>query len=81
LRAVEGELASRAMEDAGTPGDRVRLSERDSRACSSSQFALTEDDLYKVSGPVNLNRLMAVYDLIDRPELNNAASRRASSNG
>ena len=33
------------------------------------QFALTEEDLYRVPGPVNLNRLMAVYDLVDRSEL------------
>jgi polyphosphate kinase len=37
------------------------------------QFALTADDLYKVSGPVNMNRLMALYDLVDRPELKYAA--------
>jgi polyphosphate kinase len=32
-------------------------------------FRLTRADLYQVPGPVNLNRLLAVYDLIDRPEL------------
>jgi polyphosphate kinase len=32
-------------------------------------FALTRDDLYQVNGPVNLNRLMAIYDLVDRPDL------------
>src|SRR5690606_23338897 len=32
-------------------------------------FALTQADLYQVPGPVNLNRLLAVYDLVDRPEL------------
>jgi polyphosphate kinase len=37
------------------------------------QFALTPDDLYKVWGPVNLNRLMALYDLVDRPDLKYAA--------
>ena len=37
------------------------------------QFGLTADDLYKVSGPVNLNRLMALYDLVDRAELKYAA--------
>jgi polyphosphate kinase len=68
LRAVEGELASRRY------GDAVRL--ETAHDCPKQilsflldQFALTADDLYKVSGPVNLNRLMAVYDLIDRPEL------------
>ncbi len=33
------------------------------------QFQLTRVDLYQVQGPVNLNRLLAVYDLIDKPEL------------
>ena len=68
LRAVEGELASRRY------GDAVRL--ETAHDCPEEilsylldQFALTPDDLYKVPGPVNLNRLMAVYDLIDRPEL------------
>jgi polyphosphate kinase len=33
------------------------------------QFRLTRADLYQVPGPVNLNRLLAVYDLVDRAEL------------
>src|SRR5580698_3214843 len=68
LRAVEGELASRRF------GDAVRL--ETAHDCPEEiltyllgQFALTADDLYKVSGQVNLNRLMAVYDLVDRTEL------------
>ncbi|MCC7510112.1 MAG: polyphosphate kinase 1 [Planctomycetes bacterium] len=32
-------------------------------------FHLRDEDLYQVNGPVNLNRLMALYDLADRPEL------------
>jgi polyphosphate kinase len=72
LRAVEGELASRRY------GDAVRL--ETAHDCPEEilnylleQFALTADDLYKVDGPVNLNRLMAVYDLVDRPDLKYAA--------
>ena len=68
LRAVEGELASRRF------GDAVRL--ETAHDCPEEiltyllgQFGLTAEDLYKVSGPVNLNRLMAVYDLVDRAEL------------
>src|SRR6202021_629639 len=68
LRAVEGELASRRFGDAG------RL--ETAHDCPDEiltyllgQFGLTGDDLYKVSGQVNLNRLMAVYDLVDRTEL------------
>jgi len=72
LRAVEGELASRRY------GDAVRL--ETAHDCPEEilsylleQFGLTSDDLYKVSGPVNLNRLLAVYDLVDRTELKYAA--------
>jgi polyphosphate kinase len=68
LRAVQGELASRRY------GDAVRL--ETAHDCPDEiltylleQFGLTDNDLYKVSGPVNLNRLMALYDLIDRAEL------------
>ena len=68
LRAVEGELASRRF------GDAVRL--ETAHDCPEEilnfllgQFGLTGDDLYKVGGQVNLNRLMAVYDLVDRTEL------------
>ncbi len=68
LRAVEGELAQRRF------GDAVRLETAhdcpdDILAYLLGQFGLTGDDLYKVSGQVNLNRLMAVYDLVDRTEL------------
>lgn len=72
LRAVQGELASRRY------GDAVRL--ETAHDCPDEiltylleQFGLTADDLYKVSGPVNLNRLMALYDLVDRTELKYAS--------
>jgi polyphosphate kinase len=68
LRAVEGELAHRRY------GDAVRL--ETSADCPDDivnfllkHFELTREDLYQVDGPVNLNRLMTIYDLIDRPEL------------
>jgi polyphosphate kinase len=72
LRAVEGELAARRY------GDAVRLETahdcpEEILAYLLEQFGLTEDDLYKVSGPVNLNRLMALYDLVDRAELKYSA--------
>jgi polyphosphate kinase len=68
LRAVQGELASRRY------GDAVRLETAhdcpdEILAYLLEQFGLNSDDLYKVSGPVNLNRLMALYDLVDRAEL------------
>ena len=72
LRAVEGELASRRY------GDAVRLETaldcpEEILSYLLDQFALTVDDLYKVDGPVNMSRLMALYDLVDRPDLKYAA--------
>ncbi len=32
-------------------------------------FELDEEAVYRINGPVNLNRVIAVYDLVDRPEL------------
>ncbi len=68
LRAVEGELGSRRY------GDAVRLEA--AHDCPEAicqylldKFNLTEQDLYQVDGPVNVNRLHEVYDLINRPEL------------
>jgi polyphosphate kinase len=67
-RALEGELAHRRY------GAAVRLEV--SRDCPPDldaflmrQFALNEVDFYEVSGPVNLNRLDAIYDLAQRPDL------------
>ncbi|MGH8119432.1 MAG: polyphosphate kinase 1, partial [Gammaproteobacteria bacterium] len=68
LRALEGELPSRRFNDA------VRLEVADNCPEEISyfllqQFNLKEDDLYKVNGPVNLNRLQAIHDLVKRPDL------------
>ena len=85
LIALEGELPSRRFNDA------VRLEVADNCPADLSafllqQFELDEDDLYKVNGPVNLNRLMAIYDLVDKPELTFAGftpdlPRRLQKNG
>lgn len=68
LRAVEGELAQRRY------GAAVRL--ETSLDCPQDiadfllrHFALGKEDLYQVNGPVNLNRLMAIYELVERPDL------------
>jgi polyphosphate kinase len=68
LRAVEGELVSRHY------GDVVRLEVSDS--CPDhmnnfllARFGMSVDDLYKVNGPVNLNRTQAIADLVERPDL------------
>jgi polyphosphate kinase len=66
--ALEGELFESRY------GDAVRL--ETAHDCADElaaylleHFQLTRGDLYQVPGPVNLNRLLAVYDLVDRPEL------------
>ncbi len=69
LRAVEGELGSRRY------GDEVRLEVADNCPDELSgflldQFELTTDALYTVNGPVNLNRLMSLPDMVNRPDLN-----------
>lgn len=68
LLALEGELASRRY------GDAVRLETSTNTPDNLVQyllqkFQLSEVDLYRVNGPVNLNRLLNIYDLIDRPDL------------
>ncbi len=68
LRAVEGELASRRY------GAAVRLEvahdcPEDMIEYLLHKFQLGRDDLYQVNGPVNLNRLAAVCDLVDRPDV------------
>ncbi|ROT98885.1 polyphosphate kinase 1 [Marinobacter sp. R17] len=66
--ALRGELLSRRF------GDGVRLEVADN--CPEEltgfllkEFGLTERELYRVHGPVNLTRLMAVGSLVDRPDL------------
>jgi len=68
LRAVEGELAHRRY------GAAVRL--ETSHDCPADlvqflrgHFALEPGDVYAVQGPVNLHRLMGLYDLVERPDL------------
>ena len=68
LRAVEGELQSRRY------GDAVRLEVADTCPQAMTDYLLTQvglgpGDLYRVNGPVNVNRLLAVCDLPDRPDL------------
>lgn len=68
LRALEGELSSRRY------GDAVRLEV--SHDCPgelagflSAQFGLNPDEVYRCDGPVNLMRLAAVPDIVERPDL------------
>ncbi len=68
MRAIKGELSSRRLTDA------VRLEVADTCTEEASKFLLKKfrlgpADLYQVNGPVNLNRLMEIYDLVERPDL------------
>jgi polyphosphate kinase len=68
LRAVEGELSSRRY------GDAVRLEIADDcpealEAFLTAQFRLAPADVYRCDGPVNLMRLAALPDMVDRPDL------------
>jgi len=68
LQALEGELHQRRF------GDAVRLEvasecPEEMRTRLMHEFNLLEQDVYSCSGPVNLTRLMAVPDMVDRPDL------------
>ena len=68
MRALEGELI------ASRYGAAVRLETApdcpdDLTGFLLEMFCLDRDDLYQVDGPVNLNRLMAVYRLINQEDL------------
>jgi polyphosphate kinase len=68
LETVEHELRNRSR------GDAVRLEvESDCPQHIAEQllqtFALTEEDLYRVNGPINFLRLMPVTEEVDRPDL------------
>jgi polyphosphate kinase len=68
LEAVSEELRERRK------GDAVRLeldedAPKDLEAMLAQAFDLAEEQVFRVDGPVNLNRLMTVYPGLARPEL------------
>lgn len=68
LRALEGELSSRRY------GDAVRLEVANNcpeelAAFLAAQFGLDKGLIYRCDGPVNLTRLAALPDLVERPDL------------
>ncbi len=68
LRALEGELSSRRYGDAV----RLEVSEQcpeELTAFLAAQFNLDRDLVYRCEGPVNLMRLAALPDLVERPDL------------
>ena len=68
LHALEGELPNRKF------GEAVRLEVTGTCSQEMAGFllqnvGLLEEDLYRVDGPVNLNRLATIYSLVDRADL------------
>ncbi len=68
MEALEGELSQRQW------GDIVRLEVAHNCPEQMWQYLmdvaqLSADDVFQVNGPVNLNRLMAIPDMVDRPDL------------
>lgn len=68
LHALKGQLPRRNY------GAAVRLEVADNcpeetRSFLAEQFELSPDDIYQVEGPVNLHRIEALYDAVDRPDL------------
>lgn len=68
LRALEGELMQRNY------GHAVRLEVAhdcpdDLVDFLQTEFRLSDDEVYQVNGPVNLNRLSSVCDIVDHPDL------------
>jgi polyphosphate kinase len=66
--AIQGELVQRHF------GDAVRLEVADTCSPATAdfllqQFSLSDADLYRVDGPVNLYRLSEVVNRVDRPDL------------
>lgn len=79
-RALRGELHSRRF------GTAVRLEVADN--CPEdlieillNETGLTESELYRIHGPVDLKRLMGVPDLVDRPDLTYPAFTPAMPKG
>jgi len=67
-RALEGELPSRLYGDAirlevskNCPGHIIKL--------LKDRFNITDDFVYQVNGPVNLNRLLGLSDSVNRPQI------------
>ncbi|MFT4046026.1 MAG: polyphosphate kinase 1 [Solimonas sp.] len=68
MEALEGELSQRQW------GDIVRLEVAHNCPEQMWQYLtdvaqLAPDDVFQVNGPVNLNRLLAIPDMVDRPDL------------
>ena len=67
--ALRGELHSRRFGGAATKLEVGKECPEDLARFLRERFDLAEDELFRLDGPVNLQRLMAVIDILDRPEL------------
>jgi polyphosphate kinase len=68
LLAIKDELLSRRFAGAS----RLEVADNCTEEMNDfllQRFNLSERDLYRVNGPVNLHRLSALYDVVDRPDL------------
>ena len=68
LKAIKGELSARNY------GDAVRLEVAADCSDATAEFLLERfhlgpNDLYRVNGPVNLHRLAAMHEMLDRADL------------
>jgi polyphosphate kinase len=66
--ALKGELLSRGFR----PAVRLEIAENCPRSIVKTllqNFNLEQNAVYRINGPVNLNRVVQVYDLCDRPDL------------
>ncbi len=67
-RALEGELLERGFAEAVRLEVATNCPDNVARFLGS-KFGLAEDNIYRCAGPVNLNRMSAICDSTDRPDL------------
>ncbi|MGY6631708.1 MAG: polyphosphate kinase 1 [Wenzhouxiangella sp.] len=67
-RALEGELMERGFAEAVRLEVATNCPETITRYLAS-KFGIDDGDIYRCDGPVNLNRMSAICDLADRPDL------------
>ncbi len=67
-RALEGELLGRGFAEAVRLEVATNCPDNIARFLAS-KFGLGDESMYRCDGPVNLNRMSAICDLADRPEL------------
>ncbi|MBC7657186.1 MAG: polyphosphate kinase 1 [Frankiaceae bacterium] len=66
--ALKGELLSRGFQ----PAVRLEIADNCPKSIVKTllqNFKLEQNAVYRINGPVNLNRVIQVYDMSDRPEL------------